>query len=489
MRSLTIATFGASAVSRCGEIASRQQRNPHGGEIARFNLRRAGKESRLRLTLDVEVALDEHHAERRRVDQARGLHAWKILDAIEHAARERLGALGRVGEAFGQRHLDGLHDAVAPARFEAGRDRRETHEAVNQQAGADQKDERHRDLRGDQQRPQPLALTVARRARFAGVQREAFAKRGPADAQRRHEADEQRRDERQAEAERHHACVNHDAAEPWQCELRDERQRDADRELREHHAERRAEQRQYDRFRQQLTHDPPAFRAEGHAHRQFAAPRGEARHLQVRDVDAGDQEHERHRRDQDQQQRAHRLRAVLLQADGARERAGVRDEGAGWRQCASRHDRRTRSRAPSAPLPRVPASRLAAMRPSRNRNALLPVSPGQRLGRKMSTSGSAPIRITGLKLKSGASTPTMVRGRPSMVMDCPTIAGSALSDVRQSRSLTIALRSSSGAAAPVRNARPRAGLTPSVSKKFGLTASAGTCRGSPRPVSSASIEL
>ena len=76
-----------------------------------------------------------------------------------------------------------------------------------------------------------------------------------------------------------------------------------------------------------------------------------------------------------------------------------------------------------------------------------------------------------------------------MVMDCPTIAGSALSDVRHSRSLTIALPSSSGAAAPVRKARPRAGVTPSVSKKFGLTASAGTCRGSPRPVSSASIEL
>ena len=130
-----------------------------------------------------------------------------------------------------------------------------------------------------------------------------------------------------------------------------------------------------------------------------------------------------------------------------------------------------------------------AMRPSRDRNALLPVSPGHRLGRKTSTSGSAPIRITGLKLKSGASTPTIVRGRPSMVTDCPTIDESALNDVRQSRSLMTALRSSSGAAAPVRNARPRAGLTPSVSKKFGLTASAGTCRGSPRPVSSPSTEL
>ena len=48
--------------------------------------------------------------------------------------------------------------------------------------------------------------------------------------------------------------------------------------------------------------------------------------------------------------------------------------------------------------------------------------------------------------------------------------------------LTIAAPSSSGAAAPVRNPRPRAGLTPSVAKKFGLTSSAPTCRGSPRPV-------
>ena len=129
------------------------------------------------------------------------------------------------------------------------------------------------------------------------------------------------------------------------------------------------------------------------------------------------------------------------------------------------------------------------MRPSRKRNLFLPVSPGQRLGRKMSASGSAsaPFPTTALKLKSGGSTPTTVRGTPSMVMDCPTIAGSALSDVRHSRSLTIAVRSSSRAAALVRNARPRAGLTPSVAKKFGLTSSAPNCSGSPRPVSGASI--
>ena len=96
----------------------------------------------------------------------------------------------------------------------------------------------------------------------------------------------------------------------------------------------------------------------------------------------------------------------------------------------------------------------------------------------MSASGNAPSRgTTGLKLKSGGSTPTMARGTPSMVMACPMIAGSALSNVRHSRALTIAVPSSSGAAAPVRTARPRAGLTPSVVKKFGLTPSECTCSG------------
>ena len=145
------------------ELASCQQRNFHGLEIARLDLRRAGKKRRLRLPLDLEVALDEHPAERHRVDQARGRHARQGLDAIEDAAGERMDAFGLAGEAFGQHHPHGLHDAVAAARFEAGRHRRETHEAVNQQPRADQQDERHRDLPGDQQRPQPLALAVARR--------------------------------------------------------------------------------------------------------------------------------------------------------------------------------------------------------------------------------------------------------------------------------------------------------------------------------------
>jgi hypothetical protein len=170
------------------------------------------------------------------------------------------------------------------------------------------------------------------------VQREAFAERGPADPQRRHQADQQRRDDGQTEAERHHARVDHDAARAWQRELRHERQRDVDRDPRQHHAERRAQQRQHDRFRQQLSHDPSSSRAEGHAHGQLAAACAEARHLQVGDVHAGDQQHARHRPEQDQQQPARRLRAVLLQADCVRARADVRRKDALGRECARAYD-------------------------------------------------------------------------------------------------------------------------------------------------------
>ena len=101
----------------CGELASRQQRNPHGLEnsprrifgVPALRLRSLSRAS------TPKIVLDEHHAERRRVNQARGRHARQGMDAIEHAARERINtAFGLAGELLGPRHPDGLFDAVAP---------------------------------------------------------------------------------------------------------------------------------------------------------------------------------------------------------------------------------------------------------------------------------------------------------------------------------------------------------------------------------------
>ena len=75
-----------------------------------------------------------------------------------------------------------------------------------------------------------------------------------------------------------------------------------------------------------------------------------------------------------------------------------------------------------------------------------------------------------------------------MVMDCPTIAGSALErrapqPIADDRAAIVVWRRGAGE----ERAAAR-GVTPSVAKKFGLTSSARTCSGSPRPVSCASIE-
>jgi hypothetical protein len=80
------------------------------------------------------------------------------------------------------------------------------------------------------------------------------------------------------------------------------------------------------------------------------------------------------------------------------------------------------------------------MRPSRKRNAFSAGVAGPAIGQK-------DVRFR-QRAEPGHDWPEAeVRrqhaddgaGQPSMLMDCPTIAGSALSDVRHSRSLTIAL--------------------------------------------------
>ena len=160
MRSLTIATFIAAAVSVGRELASRQRRNSHGLEIARLDLRRAGKSDGFgcpSMSKSPWMNILPNGIELIRLADSRP--AGTGCDRARRAQTHGCVRARRRGVRAASPH--GLHDAVAPARFEARRHRRETHEAVNQQARADQQDERHRDLPGDQQRAQPLALTVA----------------------------------------------------------------------------------------------------------------------------------------------------------------------------------------------------------------------------------------------------------------------------------------------------------------------------------------
>ena len=74
-----------------------------------------------------------------------------------------------------------------------------------------------------------------------------------------------------------------------------------DAENRPQHA---AGKRQDDALGQQLAHDAASARADRSAHSNLAAPPGRAHEQQVGDVRAGDQEHEAHGADEDQQRRA-----------------------------------------------------------------------------------------------------------------------------------------------------------------------------------------
>ena len=78
-----------------------------------------------------------------------------------------------------------------------------------------------------------------------------------------------------------------------------------DAELREQQAGRAADRREHDALGDQLANDAPAVAADRRAHRQLALARRGAHQQQVRDVRAGDQQHEHHRAHQRDQLRPH----------------------------------------------------------------------------------------------------------------------------------------------------------------------------------------
>jgi hypothetical protein len=99
--------------------------------------------------------------------------------------------------------------------------------------------------------------------------------------------------------QRHPCLVRH-------VKFRHEQHDAAHQSEREQHAEDAAREGQYHAFRQQLSHQPTAARAEGQAHRHLAAPAGTARELQVGHIRAGDQQEKADRAKQRLQARAHR---------------------------------------------------------------------------------------------------------------------------------------------------------------------------------------
>ena len=115
-----------------------------------------------------------------------------------------------------------------------------------------------------------------------------------------------------SEREQQHDRIERDLPRPRQA-LGVGRQQRAQAAKAERRAERPADERQHDPLGQELPQQPPASGAERRADRELALPRLGARQHQVRQVGAGDEQHEPDRALQHPERRAEAADEVVLQ--------------------------------------------------------------------------------------------------------------------------------------------------------------------------------
>ena len=173
----------------------------------------------------------------------------------------------------------------------------EIQQAAREQSGADEQDERHRDLGGDEQFGRAETAPARCDASAAG-----FDCRDEIDAARPNggrEAEQDAGDERDRDRECEHAAVQ--LCVHRRRRRHDQRQESTDRPACEDDAAQRAERREQQAFGEELPQEARAGCAERHPNGNFALPRGGAREQQVADVRARDQQHEQDDAEQDAQ--------------------------------------------------------------------------------------------------------------------------------------------------------------------------------------------
>jgi hypothetical protein len=175
-------------------------------------------------------------------------------------------------------------------------------EAGEQQAGADQQDERERDLRDDQHAA-CLTRTASRRASspiLAQDEGEVQARK----LQRGHRADDQAEQHGEAEGKSDHDAVHADFLPPGQVRHAERRHR-AQRPCADGEAQYAAQRRQQHGLRQELPRDAAPCRADGMTRGQLLHPPARAHERQVRDVHRRDQQHEQRATPQQVEHRLH----------------------------------------------------------------------------------------------------------------------------------------------------------------------------------------
>ena len=211
---------------------------------------------------------------------------------VAHCFRRR-GCLARK-----RKHRRGGNDV---GRLVAAVEGDESHEAAQQQAGADQQHQRKRHLRHDQYRPRPVRPQQpepARGLRIPLVQR--AHQMEPRPLQGRNHTRQQPDEYRQADGERNRHLVDSHLVEPRDI-TRNERRHHAQDDGRSGQAEHAPGQAQRHALGQELPHEPSSARSERRAHGEHPLARHSAGEKQPRHVDAGDQQDERRSCGQHQQ--------------------------------------------------------------------------------------------------------------------------------------------------------------------------------------------
>ena len=190
-------------------------------------------------------------------------------------------------------------------------------EAVQQQAGPHQDDERERHLRGGNRPARQRAAGAAAQV----VHRRAEARR----AERRPEADGERDEhhERAGDPERQPAQVQVAQGGGTERPLWGEGADEAQLDLRDGQPRGAREQREGQALGDQLAHQAPARCARCQAHRDLVRAAAQPRVEEVCDVDAGDQQHAADRGDEDEQEAPHLGRRAGLQVGRHRDADAV----------------------------------------------------------------------------------------------------------------------------------------------------------------------
>ena len=211
-------------------------------------------------------------------------------------------------------------------RVVAGIDAPQLGEAANEQARRDEQHERERGLADDEHVARPVA--PARRSAGAVAQarevRRRRPKRGDGAARERREEDRAQRDE-PGEPGDAHVAEARDA-------VRRRAKKHGQREIREADGEQAREHRDDHRLRHLQPDELAARRADRATHRQVALAALGAHHEQVRDVGAGDQQHDRDRAEEHPERTRHAAEQLLVER--AHDRAMLADHARVCRRAA-----------------------------------------------------------------------------------------------------------------------------------------------------------